>query len=130
MTVDQGVNLKKLRELQKQGEIELQQVRDIETSWKDIQDHGQPFRLDVSRLDGSDMLAGDNVYEVKNMFSKSQQNDFLHIYSAHQINADYFVTGDKDDFIANGRREKLEALMPGLKIRTTDEFLKEIGAKK
>jgi|GEM_PF-6311432 len=129
VAVDQGADLKKLRPLQKTGKISLRQVRDIEQSWPDIQDHGQPFRLDHSHLDGSDMLAGDNVYEVEAMFRKDQRNDFTHVYSAHQIGADYFITNNPRDFIKDGRREKLESLMPGLKIRTTEEFLEEIEEK-
>ena len=130
VAVDQGANLKKLRPLQKEGKISLQQVGGIEQSWRDIQNHGQPFRLDHSHLDGPDMLAGDNVHEVEAMFRKDQRNDFTHVYSAHQIGAAYFVTNNPRDFINNGRREKLEALMPGLKIRTTEEFLQEIGEQK
>lgn len=130
VSVDQGVDLKKFRQLQNQGKIRLQQVRDTEQAWRDVQKHGQPFRLDHSILNGPDMLADDNVHNVESMFSKNQRNDFTHIYSAYQIKADYFVTNDKDDFINNGRREKLELLMPGLKIRTTEEFLNEIGEQK
>jgi hypothetical protein len=130
VAVDQGVNLTVLKELQKAGKIKLQQVRDIEQKFKQVLENGQPFQLDVSLLDGPDMLADNNVYDVENLFGKNQQNDFLHVYSAHQIHADYFVTNDKTDFIANGKREKLEKLMPGLKIRMLDEFLEEIGAKK
>jgi len=129
VAVDQGVNLKKLREMQKLGRIELQQVGDIEQQWKDVAKHGQPFTIGTSMIGGPDMIAGDNVSKVKSMFGKNQYKDFLHIYSGHQIQADYFITGDKTDFIADGRREKLETMMPGLRIRTTNEFFEEIGDK-
>lgn len=130
VAVDQGVDLAILKRLQAESKIKLQQVRDIEQRFKHVLEHGQPFQLDHSSLDGPDMLADNNVNDVQNMFSKNQQNDFLHIYSGHQIRADYFVTNDRTDFILNCRREKLEELMPGLKIRTDEEFLKEIGEKK
>lgn len=129
VAVDQGVDLKKLRALQKVGKIRLQQVRDIEVSWKNVADHGQPFTIGASIIGGPDMIAGDNVNEVRALFRKDQENDFRHVYSAHLVQADYFVTGDKTDFIVNGRRERMEGLMPGLKVRTTAEFLEEIGAE-
>ena len=117
VAVDQGANLKKLRSLQLSGRIHLQQVRDVEQSWQDIRDHGQPFRLDRSYLNGPDMLADSNVHEVEAMFRKDQRNDFTHIYSAYLAGATYFVTNNPRDFINKERREKLEALMPNLKIR-------------
>lgn len=130
VAVDQGVNLKILRKLHRSDKIKLEQVRDIETLRADIQDHGQPFTIGISIIGGSDMLTNDVGSKVKAMFRKDQNNDYLHIYSAHQVHADYFVTEDKDDFIKNGRREELEKLMPGLKIRTTCEFMDEIGEER
>ena len=130
VVVDQGVDLVMLNRLQKQGKIRLQQVRDIEQRFKDVLEHGQPFTIGVSTIGGPDMIADDNVSEVRNLFGKNQQNDFLHVYSAYLIHADYFLTNDKTDFITNGRREKLEALMLGLKIRTLEELIAEIGEKK
>lgn len=127
VAIDQGVNLKKLRTLQSSGRIQLQQVRDVEQSWKDIQNHGQPFRLDHSHLDGPDMLADSDVHAVEAMFRKDQRNDFTHVYSAYLTGAAYFVTNNPRDFINNGRRDELERLMPSIKIRTTDEFIKEVG---
>jgi hypothetical protein len=125
VVVDQGVDLVKLNRLQKQGKIQLQQVRDIEQRFKNVLEHGQPLTIGVSTIGGPDMIADDNVNEVRNFFDKNQQNDFLHVYSAYLIHADYFITNDKTDFIAHNKREKLEQLMPGLKIRTVDECLAE-----
>lgn len=70
-------------------------------------------------------MAGDNVDDVHLEFGNNNYNDFLHVYSAYLSQMDYFVTNDLDEFIKGGRRERLEALMPGLKIRTMDELLAE-----
>lgn len=121
VAIDQGASLKKLRPLQRKGLIKLQQARDIEQSWDDIKDHGQPFTIGVSSIGGSDFIAGDNIGQVRSVFN-GKKEDFLHFYSASGNSADFFITENTNDFIKDGKREKLEQLT-GIKIMTTSEFL-------
>ena len=127
VAVDQGANLKLLRKLQDQGRVELVQAHELEQQFRQVRGQGKPFRLDVSRLDGLDMLAGENVHEVERLLGPGKDADDDHVY-ASWLNGDaYFVTENVDDFIRGGRREKLQALLPGLRIRTTAELVRELG---
>ena len=72
------------------------------------------------------MLADDNVHEVERLIGKTKIPDIDRVYSAWQNGSDYFVTNDKTDLIRDGRREQLESLLPGLRIRTMVEFLSEL----
>ena len=54
-----------------------------------------------------------------------RENDAEHVYSCYLNRIDYFITENKTDFIANGKREQLEALL-GVKIPRTEEFLDEL----
>ena len=58
-------------------------------------------------------------------WGRFRENDAEHLYSCYLNRIDYFFTEDKTDFIANGKREQLEALL-GVKIRRTEEFLDEL----
>jgi len=127
VAIDQGVNLKKLRPLQKEGLIELRQVRDIEQSWSDIKDQDQAFTIGVSNIGGQDFIAGDNIGEVRSIFD-GKNNDFLHYYSAAGNSVDFFITENINDFVSNNKREKLENLT-GIKIMTTKEFLAHLGMR-
>ncbi len=126
VAVDQGVNLKTLRPLQRQGRIRLVQAHTLEQAFRHVREQGRAFRLGVSRLGGPDMLAGDNVHLVEKLIGTPKLADVEHVYASWLNNNDYFVTENVDDFIRDGRREALEAILPGLKIRTTDEFIREI----
>ncbi len=56
--------------------------------------------------------------------SVRQQNDVMHLLSAIDGAGSYFLTLNTNDFVKDGRREKLESL-GGVKIRTPQEFLDE-----
>jgi hypothetical protein len=90
---------------------------------------GRPFRLDVSRLDGLDRIAGDNVHEVERILGKSNVSDIDHVYASWLNGNDYFVTENVDDFIRGGHREALEASLPGLRIRTTAELVDDLSVE-
>ena len=75
------------------------------------------------------MLAGENVGLVEKLIGRHKLADVEHVYASWLNKNDYFVTENVDDFIREGRREALEEILPGLKIRTTDEFGQEMSAK-
>jgi hypothetical protein len=52
--------------------------------------------------------------------------DVAHIYAAYLNECEYFVTGDRTDFIDNVRRAALESLL-GVRIRTTSELVQELA---
>jgi hypothetical protein len=91
-----------------------------------VEDQGRPFRWDVSTWDGPDRIAGDNVLEVERIIGKAKRADVDHVCASWLNGNDYFVTENVDDFIKCGRREVLQALLPGLRIRRTNELLREL----
>ena len=125
--VDQGVNLKVLEQLKREGVILLFQAHDLEQIFRVAKRQSRPFRLDVSELNGPDRLASDNFYVVEALIGKENFADIEHVYASWLCRNDYFLTENPDDFIRDGRREKLEAALPGLKIRRMAEFLQEMG---
>jgi hypothetical protein len=127
--VDQGANLRVLRNLQRDGRIELVQAHSLEQSFEHVGQQGRPFRLDVSRLDGLDRIAGDNVHEVERILGKSNVSDIDHVYASWLNGNDYFVTENVDDFIRGGHCEALEASLPGLRIRTTAELVDDLSVE-
>ena len=127
VTVDQGADLRALRRLQSQGQVTLHQVHDLEQDFRCAAKQGGAFTLGLSRLGGPDMLAGAEVSEVQEIVGPANAADARHVYSAFLNHSDVFVTENPDDFIKDGKREKLEGLL-GLKIRTTKEFLAELEA--
>jgi hypothetical protein len=124
--VDQGVNLKKLRALQRKGGIKLVQADSLEQQFKGVDKQGRAFTIGQSQIGGSDMIADDNVDVVAAFMGKQNNIDFNHIYAAYLSHCDYFVTNNPKDFIHKGKRAELESML-GLKIRTSDEFLTEEG---
>jgi len=126
VAVDQAVNLKALRRLQKEGRIVLVQAHDLEQQFRKVEQQGRPFRIGVSALDGIDRLAADNVHDVEAIVGKAKHPDVDHVYSSWLNGNDYFVTENVDDFIRGGHREALETVLPGLRIRRTDELLQEL----
>jgi hypothetical protein len=82
--------------------------------------------LRFSTLGGPDMLAGDNVETVEAVIGREKSADVDHVYASWLNRNDYFVTENVRDFIRDGRREELEHALPGLKIRTTAELLREV----
>jgi hypothetical protein len=126
--IDQNVNLKKLRQLQRQGLIELHQANELEQTWSDIVQQKKGFMLGYSRLDGPDVLADETVHEVERIIGLDKRVDIAHIYACYLNDCEYFVTEDANAFIANGRREALESLL-GIKIRRTKELIQEVAPR-
>jgi hypothetical protein len=127
IAVDQGVNLKKLRQLQDEGIVVLSQAHDLEQQFRRVAQQGRPFRLGLSTLGGPDMLVDEKLQEVFRELGKGREVDAEHLYACYLNRNDYFLTENPDDFIKGGRRERLEALL-GVKIRRTQEFLDELRA--
>jgi hypothetical protein len=123
--VDQGVNLKKLRNLQASGIVVLYQAHDLEQQFRRVAQQGRPFQLDRSTLDGPDMLADEKLQNVFRELGKGREVDAEHLYACYLNRNDYFLTENPDDFINGGRRERLEALLD-VKIRRTEEFVDEL----
>jgi hypothetical protein len=127
--IDQGVDLKALRELQRRGLIELRQANELEQTWSDVVQQKKGFMLGHSRL-GRDMLAKEDVaHELGRIIGPENRRDIGHMYAAYLNKCEYFVTNDVTDFINGGRREALEALL-GIKIRRTKEFIQEVDRTK
>jgi hypothetical protein len=123
--IDQGANLKKLTRLQNEGIVVLYQAHDLEFRRRRVTQQGRPFRIGFSQLGGLDGLADEKWEETLRILGAIRENDAEHLYSCYLNRIDYFITEDKTDFIANGKREQLEALL-GVKIRRTEEFLDEL----
>jgi hypothetical protein len=96
IAVDQAVNLKRLRDLQRKGTIRLVQARTLEQSFKQVSDQGKSFRLDVSGLDGPDLLVGENLQVVEGIIGKGKSADVEHVYASWLNKNDYFVTENVD----------------------------------
>ena len=124
--IDQGVNLKVLRELQRRGLVELCQANELEQTWRDVTQQKKAFMLDNSRLVGPDVLAGKEVGEIERIVGEGKWADVAHIYAAYLNGCDYFVTENPDDFIRNDRRKALERLLQ-VRIRRTHELVEEIA---
>jgi len=59
--------------------------------------------------------------------TSNQKNDILHLVTAIDTGADYFLTHNKNDMILNGKQKKLEKY--GIKIREPNEsLLKELNS--
>jgi hypothetical protein len=128
VAVDQGVDLKTLRRLQREGAVRLVQAHTLEQNFRNVVDQGRSFRVGESTLGGPDMIVTDNVHLVEHVIGREKFADVEHVYASWLNKNDYFVTENVDDFIRNGRREALEEALPGLKIRTTRELLQDLAA--
>jgi hypothetical protein len=126
VAIDQGVDLKKLKELQRSGVLELTQANELEQTWEQhVSQQKKGFMIGHSRLDGPDVLADDRVHEVERIVGLDKRVDIAHVYAAYLNRCDYFVTEDTKAFIIDGRREALEAVL-GVRIRRTSELLSEL----
>jgi hypothetical protein len=126
VAVDQGVNLKILHRLQREGRILLVQAHSLEQRFRHVRKQGRPFRIGRSRIGGPDRIAGNNVRVVEEVVGKQNLADVDHVYAAWLNQNDYFVTENVDDFIDGRRRERLEEALPGLKIRRTVELERDL----
>jgi hypothetical protein len=126
--IDQGANLKALRQLQLRGLLTLHQANELEQTWpRDVIQQKKGFMLDHSTLDGPDEIADEKIVrEIERIIGLENRKDIGHIYAAYLNKCEYFVTENPDDFINDGRREALESLL-GIKVRRTDELVQEIA---
>ncbi len=125
VSVDQGVNLPKLKALESKGIVALHQVHDLEQRFREVQPQGRAAMYGKSRYGGPDMHADEKFKEVLGIMGPDKVNDAHHIYAAYLNGNEYFLTENPDDFINGGKRESLEKIL-GVKIRRTEEFLTEI----
>jgi hypothetical protein len=125
--VDNGANLKKLKRIQADGRIKIYQS-EFENEFRNIPTVGKAFTIGVSMIGGPDLIADDNVHEIKDKF-KGKDMDFNQVYTAWLNGVRYFITENPKDFIYKSKRESLEQLMPGLKIMRTEEFIKYLDDK-
>jgi hypothetical protein len=80
VAVDQGANLKALRELQRRGLVTLHQANELEQTWpRDVIQQKKGFMLDHSRLGGPDVLADEKVHEVEKIVGSDKRADVAHI---------------------------------------------------
>ena len=103
-------------QLQRSGEMlrELsgrQRVAKAET----ISSHPNLFRLGLSVLDGPDVLAGPDLggelhsilFPTTQQLTANQKSDIEHLRLHVQTGGDLFVTLNKNDFITQGRQDRL-----------------------
>jgi hypothetical protein len=127
VAVDQGANLKALRELQRRGLVTLHQANELEQSWRGVIQQKKGFMLDHSKLDGPDELGDEKIVrEIERIIGLENRKDIGHIYAAYLNECEFFVTENPDDFIRDGRKEQLEDLL-GVKVRRTTELVQEIA---
>lgn len=126
VAVDQAVNLKLLRSFQREGRVQLVQAHTLEQEFKAVRQQGKVFRVGISPVGGPDLIAGENYERVEEIVGRHNIADVEHVYSAWLNKCAYFVTDNPDDFINEGKREALEAALPGLLIRRTHEFINEV----
>lgn len=137
--VDQGVNRKELSKLASVFPLEIVHVGHYEQRLNYADTIPGVFVLNVSSLNGGDYLAGDDIIEVENVMQPQKQSDrfdIAHVYSAYHDGCHFFITNNPKDFIreirndpsSNGRREKLEGILEGMKIMTLDELSTELNS--
>lgn len=79
--------------------------------------HPGLFTLDVSTLDGPDVLAGPNLpgelqeilFPTANPLTENQRQDVEHLRLHVRTGGDMFVTLNPNDFITRGRQEALRS---------------------
>lgn len=77
--------------------------------------------------DGSVWGSDDGTFdEVAKILGKHNMGDIRHLEAHIRSGNDIFVTEDLDEFIRDGRREKLEQTFSGLKIMTSDELVNHL----
>lgn len=87
------------------------------TKAESIAEHPGLFTLDVSVLDGPDVLAGPDLgieleellFPTSHPLTSSQEHDVQHLRQHVLTGGDVFVTLNRNDFITRGRQEALRA---------------------
>src|SRR6266487_578035 len=102
--IDQNVNQKRLKQLQDAGIVLLYQAHDLEQRFTQVIQQKRPFRIGVAGLDGLDGLADEKWQETLRMFGATREADAEHLYACYLNGIEYFLTEDRTDFIAGGRR--------------------------
>lgn len=136
--IDQGVDLPEISNLAALFSFEAVHVDHYEQKLKYIDPIPGTFILNISRLDGGDYLAGDDINDVEEIMQPhkpSDRFDIAHLYSAYHSGCQFFVTNNPKDFIrevrnnpaSNGKREKLENILYGMKIVTLQELESELN---
>jgi hypothetical protein len=123
ITRDKGANLKKLRRLENDGKIQINEIQ-----FEEMPKKYKKAILPVAVFDQTSwdqcVLAGDDCKyeEIREIIGKSNVRDAINLEAHLRNGFDYFVTEDKNEFIKNGRREMLESKFLGLKIVTVVEL--------
>jgi len=131
---DQGVDQKILKQLMLEYPLEVVSVNHYEEPVKLATAVPGVFMLDKSRLDSGDYLADAGIKPLEKLLNKgkpSDRYDVTHLYSAYHADCKYFITNNPKDFIrevrndssSNGKREKLEEMLKGMKILELQEFI-------
>ncbi len=122
ITVDKNVDQKRLRILERQGKIEITDVK-IENPTK-IKKRLFPLAILGHTKLGEMLLSDDNSFydRIIKIIGTDKIEDAI-ILDAHiRSKNDFFVTNDKVAFINYGKRESLEKSFPNLKIVTMVEL--------
>ncbi len=129
VTIDTSVDLKRLRELEKQGLIRIEKAH-IENRIKKIKKELPTVAILGHALLPARLGPFKNFFKILSIIGKSNVNDALILEAHIAYGNDYFVTNDIKDFIRSGRREKLERTFPGLKILTVEELERLLRKRK
>jgi predicted nucleic acid-binding protein len=127
---DKNVDLKRLKRLVEAGLIGVYEL-DLEERPRVGNFVPPMWVLDQTKLDHSvlsseiDEIRLDAIRSI--MGGRLQIADALTLDAAFRNGHLYVVTNDKTDFIRDGKRERLEALVPGVKIVTIDELELALG---
>ena len=124
ITMDSGVDLKRLKILEKDGLVEIHDVKGENFARSVRCRESAVFILDHSTLDGEDVLTDNSErYEkIIQIIGRGNFQDARKLDAHIREEFDYFVTNNPRDFIYNNKREKLQNSFSELKIVTIDEL--------
>ena len=123
ITIDTGVNIKRLRKLEKQNLIKIEKVN-LENKIKGVEtEHSTIGILDCAKLPFR--LGPYEIYDkIVDIIGRENFKDAMILESHINSSNDYFITNNPKDFIINGKREQLEGEFMGLRILTLEELEK------
>lgn len=128
ITMDSGVNLKRLNILKERGLIEIHDVKGENYAHSVKNRENAAFVLEHSCFDEDDILLdkdGVRRYnDIRTIIGNDNYKDAIKLEAHIREGLDYFVTNNPRDFIYDGKRESLQSRFKDLKIITIEELEK------
>lgn len=132
VTADSNANEKILKELVYEGLIEYSFAnleKGLDKKNKKRPNEPAFFTLNISTLDGDDILASDEIYDISAklqlVLGKINWKDRRQLESHYYSNNEVFVTDDNDMLCCRGKLSKL-----GFNIMTTNELVQYVRRRK